>query len=352
MAKAKRKTLPKDFKEIVKCGNPDEIKAVFERCDINAYDNGTDRRTALMLPELQPEMIRWLVDQSADINWRDKYYKTPLHIHAYFKSENIPLLLELGAELDTFAGEFGETPLHYVVGGIRPEGVRVLLEYGADPEICCGWFHDNALMHLVRSCRGGGYIPPTVEIAEMLLARGMEITEKMRDEVTRIGTDFEFFRRDFNPDYLEETDAALQRLYQMFGAAPVPRRELHMGDTPLKVKGRTWQKQYQSLWDQLVPGIGHAETVQGEAVRLIGRLANEVLEQGGCNWDADFRKMVNAFAGYLGTGTPADADTITRAKKLSPDTDEDEFAYLTEQTVKWVANNPTPIPLEKTDYKR
>ena len=34
---AKRKTLPKDFEQLVEAGNEQEIKNVFERCDINVY---------------------------------------------------------------------------------------------------------------------------------------------------------------------------------------------------------------------------------------------------------------------------------------------------------------------------
>lgn len=34
---AKRKTLPKDFEQLVEAGNEQEIKSVFEKCDINAY---------------------------------------------------------------------------------------------------------------------------------------------------------------------------------------------------------------------------------------------------------------------------------------------------------------------------
>lgn len=41
MAK-KRKTLPKDFDEIIARGNLDEMKAVFEKCDINAYGSYND----------------------------------------------------------------------------------------------------------------------------------------------------------------------------------------------------------------------------------------------------------------------------------------------------------------------
>lgn len=42
----KRKTLPRDFDQLVKNGNEAEIKEVFEKCDINAY-GGYNRGNAL-----------------------------------------------------------------------------------------------------------------------------------------------------------------------------------------------------------------------------------------------------------------------------------------------------------------
>ena len=348
---AKRKTLPKDFSEILERGNADEIKAVFERCEINAYNNNSSRHTALMMPEMPPELIRWLVAQGAEINRPDSYGRTALHFHAFFAPEHIPLLISLGAEVDFREGQFGETPLHFCTGGARAEGTAALLKAGADPEICCGWSHDNALTNLLKHCRNID-IPSVVETAQLLLARGMQITEEMRKEVTRIGTEFEFHRQNFNPDYLEAYSAALQQLYRLFGTEPVPQRRMHDGKSQIRAEGETWQAQYQSLWDQLVPGQGAAETMQGEVIRVIGRLANEVLDNGAGNWDADFRKMVNAFAAYLAEGTPADTDTRKRAKGISPESDEQEFAFLTAAAVRWVTANPTPLPLPKPDYRR
>ncbi|MBQ6041417.1 MAG: ankyrin repeat domain-containing protein [Oscillospiraceae bacterium] len=348
---AKRKTLPKDFSEILERGDAEEIKAVFDRCDFNAYDSSSSRLTALMHPNMPPELIRWLTEQGADINRFDAYHRTALHYHAYFAPEHIPLLLELGANPDICEGEFGDTPLHYCAGSARAEGVAALLQAGADPEICCGWSHDNALMNLLKRCRNID-IPAVVGTAEILLEHGMQVTEAMQKEVTRIGTEFEFHRRNFNPEYLEEYDAALKALYRLFGTEPVPQRKMHDGKSPIRAEGETWQAQYQSLWEQLVPGQGAAETLQGEAIRVIGRLANEVLDNGACNWDADFRKMVNAFAAYLAEGTPADEETRKRARHISPETDEQEFAFLTAETVRWIAANPMPLPLPKPDYRR
>lgn len=53
----------------------------------------------------------------------------------------------------------------------------------------------------------------------------------------------------------------------------------------------SWQEQFDQLWDLLVPSCGAASTVQGEAVRVCGRLAHELLDNGGINWDDDFQTM-------------------------------------------------------------
>ena len=65
--KAKRKTLPDDFREIVSRGDPDEILSVFDACDINAYSRKEyGKPTALMFPEMPEAVIRKLVEMGAD----------------------------------------------------------------------------------------------------------------------------------------------------------------------------------------------------------------------------------------------------------------------------------------------
>lgn len=81
MAKAKKKTLPKDFEELLKLGNSDAIKAVFDTCDVNAR-GGTFKRAALAFNELPDDVARWLVDQGADTSATDSYGETPLHSRA------------------------------------------------------------------------------------------------------------------------------------------------------------------------------------------------------------------------------------------------------------------------------
>ena len=78
---AKRKTLTKDFEEIVKAGDMDAFKKFFDKCDINAY-GGYYKSNAFYFA-LSDEMIQWLLEQGADINYVDAYGYTPLFHHAW-----------------------------------------------------------------------------------------------------------------------------------------------------------------------------------------------------------------------------------------------------------------------------
>ncbi len=52
-----------------------------------------------------------------------------------------------------------------------------------------------------------------------------------------------------------------------------------------------YQNEYDTLWQSLVPKSGSADTLQGELIRLIGRLASEYYRNGNTNWNNDFRNM-------------------------------------------------------------
>jgi hypothetical protein len=43
------------------------------------------------------------------------------------------------------------------------------------------------------------------------------------------------------------------------------------------------QKEYDALWDKLVPAEGEADTIEGELIRCIGRLFYEYCNNGNCN---------------------------------------------------------------------
>mgnify|MGYP002606155169 CR=1 FL=1 len=98
MAK-KRKTLPADFEEIVANGNMDELKAVFDKCDINAY-GGYWKGNALTFEGISGEFISWLVGNGADVNARDTWGNTPVSYQAKGNTDNLKLLLKLGADIE------------------------------------------------------------------------------------------------------------------------------------------------------------------------------------------------------------------------------------------------------------
>ncbi|MDE6208987.1 MAG: hypothetical protein K2M73_04840 [Lachnospiraceae bacterium] len=346
----RKKTLPADFEEILKRGDIEEIRNVLEKCEVDAH-KPYEKKTVLFFTELPEEIIRYLVlERGTDINQLSQHNNTALAEHAFSHLEHIPLFIELGADVNYYEG-FGSTPIHQVAGFHRVEGVRELLKYGADPSIRCGWYKDNAMEHTLKTCRNID-ICNTAEIAEMLIEKGVTVTEEMKKEVVRIGTDFEFYRSEMAPECVEEIEPELQKLYDLFSVSPVPKKQVYDGKTPITVKSDTWQKQHEELWNMLVPGKGQANTVQGEVIRIIGKISCEILDNGAINWDKEYRKLTTALTGYLQMGKPVEKDVLLIAKGICADSDEDELYRLCEACVKWVLANPNPIGLDSVDYKR
>ena len=180
----------------------------------------------------------------------------------------------------------------------------------------------------------------------------------MRNKITLRGEDFEFHRENFNKDYLKETDNALNRLYEMYQVPPVKKRIMHDGVSPIIVSGTTWQKQFEELWELLIPSNGSAKTIQGEVVRIAGKVRDEIYRNGGGNWNIDFKKMLDAFLTHLATNNALSVAELEKSNSLvqdirkNGDAETDELNYLCELATKWVVLNPTPILLEKSNYKR
>lgn len=58
-------------------------------------------------------LVRWLVEQGADINRADAVYgRTPLHLHAMRRSGDVGIFLELGADVHR-SDKCGNTALHF-----------------------------------------------------------------------------------------------------------------------------------------------------------------------------------------------------------------------------------------------
>ncbi|WP_128100324.1 ankyrin repeat domain-containing protein [Paenibacillus sp. DCT19] len=352
MAKKKKTTLPAGIEQLIKDNDIAAVKEVFEQCEWDAR-GGYSKGTALSFRQISDELVRWLVEQGADINAQDKYQRTPLHAHASHWSGNVALLLELGAELDAVDYQ-NETPLHAAVNSFRTQAVQELVNHGADINVENKMGNTPLAKGLVN-CRNTNIVNVT-EISKVLLDAGASVTPAMKDSVKRIGKDFEFIREKYNKDRVDEVSDALLKLYQLFDVEPVAKRIMHDGTTPIQVTTSTWPKQHQELWEYLIPPKGHAQTVQGEIIRITGRVSHEVLDNGGGNWDAQYRKMLDALIRHLATGTPLApallqeaTDLVSRLRKGS---DYDAPARLCELAVQWVLANPQPVAMAQPEYSR
>jgi len=80
-------------------------------------------------------VVRLLLEHGADVNARDKVDQTPLHSAAGGGLiDVVSILLEHGADVNA-RNEFGETPLHSAAALGYADIARLLLERGADPDI-------------------------------------------------------------------------------------------------------------------------------------------------------------------------------------------------------------------------
>lgn len=348
----KRKTLPKNFDELIEAGDISVLKEVFMKCELDAH-GGYSKTTALSFFNIPNELVRWLVEQGADINARDSYGSSALHKQAISWSGNTELLLELGADIEAIDYQ-NETPLFAAAAFFKPNAVHTLVSKGANIS-AENKMKQTPLDKALAICRNIDIVD-MVEVADILLNAGITVTQEMKDSIKRIGKDFEFHREDFNKDYLNQTDEALFRLYELFDVPPVEKRKTHDGASSITVSTKGWQAQHNELWSLLIPSQGHAKTVQGEVIRITGKVSYEILDNGGINWDNQYRKMLKSLNHYFNLGTslhPAalqEAETLV--KELHNGHGSDEPARLCELAVHWVLSNLNPIALEQPDYKR
>lgn len=370
MAKAKKKLLPKDFDALLREGDLDPLKAVFDTCEIDAR-GGYTKQTALASNDCPDALTRWLVEQGADIEATDSYGETPLHSRAGHWQKRPDVLLELGANVSAKDSR-GNTPLHYAARVGNLETMDLLLDRGAEPGALNG-SGQTPLGLALADCSNAviARIPPVAERLLPLMTpaasglRGLAgrlfggrpatpVTPEMKAAITRIGMNFEFHRAGYNPESVDQASAALDRLYGLFEVPPVPRRMTHAGDTPIVAKAADWQDRHQELWQLLVPSSGAAATVQGEVIRITGRMHIEIVENGAVNWDPDFRKMGRAFLTHIVSGRPLSEADLAMAAKLVDHvrTQDGAPAELCRLAVEWVALNPSPMALARPDYAR
>ena len=356
MAKKKRVTLPKDFKELVETGDIEKLKAIYNLCELSAtYDGRYGMNTALHYYGVPNELVCWLVEQGLDVNIENYYGRSPLYVQSTGGRDTVKLLFELGADIEK-PDRYGNRPLHTAASFFRVDTVRFLVEKGANIHVENDR-KQTPLESALAVCRNAD-IPKMAEISTILLDAGAKITSNMKESVKRIGEEFEFHRDNFSKDYLSKADAGLKKLYTLFHVAPIAKRQMHDGVSPIIVADEPWEKQYEALWQLLVPSSGAAQTVQGEVIRITGRIRAELYRNGGANWDRNYRKMLDALFVYFASGIPLSEYELSETKKLTSsihakgDDDEQITDRLCELAVLWVSKNPDPVLLNKLNYDR
>ena len=354
MAK-KRVTLPKEFKDLMDEGNIEALKAVYDRCELTAHDGRFSLCTPLHMGGVPDELVIWLVEKGLDINIPDYYGATPLYRQAILGRDTVKLLLELGADIGK-PNTYGETPLHVAAEFFHPKTVKLLIDKGADVN-AKNDMGRTPLASVLMVC-GGIYIAQTAEIVSMLLDAGAKKTPTMKEKVENIGKDFEFHRESIHPDYIEGADKGLAKLYELFDVKPVEKRLTHDGVSPIKLVEGSWEEQYEELWSFLIPSSGPAKTVQGEVIRIPGRVRDELDRNGGANWDRDYRKMLQALPQYLSLGSSLSDQELEEIKQViaqihsKENDDEASLDRLCQLALAWIKQNPKPIDLKEPSYNR
>ncbi|MFP7365205.1 ankyrin repeat domain-containing protein [Corynebacterium callunae] len=347
--------LPRNFDRIVESGDFDAFKEVFAERALDAKNRHGD--TALHMPEVPEEYKIWLLKQGLDVDVRNEAGDTPLHIHAQEKNLNTDFLIDYGADVCAVNNE-GESVAYGAV--LFPKKLKKLIDAGADPSSRTNDGH-SPLMEVIRHAE----VSRISEVSRTVkMLKGSDFTEdeirEAQERIIRLGEQFEDIREDYDQESVDKAAEDMVWLYDHFDIpeqlrANTPVR--HDGVSKIKLPGKTWQERFIAGYDFLVPAVGKAKSLQGEAIRIAGRVSNEFHDNGGQNWDKDFKKMAKALLSITSQGTPlksSQAEELSVAVKAvrKGDPTPEEIDVLPRLATAWVVLNPDPMPLGETDYQR
>jgi hypothetical protein len=344
----KRKTLPDEFEALLVTGDFERITEALTACVPDAVTR-SGARTAMMLKDCSDAVTRWLLEHGSSIEAKDKFDNTVLQSRIT-SGGNYELLIELGADVNAVGGA-GGTALHTAASMNKVAVVKRLLVAGATVDAPNRYKKTPLEWAMERA--HNAMLPQLVEIVRALLDGGAEKKPSMKEFVTRIGERFEFTRSGFNKELLPASDAALKSLYELFEVEPIAQRVMHDSTSRITMSAEGWEKQFEELWELLVPSSGAAKTVQGEVIRIAGRIASEIRRNGGGNWDDGFRAMSKAYVAHLETGSALHPDDVASAKRILRGQPElEEVEELPRLAVAWVRANREPVVLPPPKYKR
>ncbi len=354
-----KKTLPDNIEELL--SDDEALKAALSECEPDAY--GGYERGNIFHYVISEDMIKWCLERGSDINFVSRFDSTPLMHHASSYQEGSTemafLLMENGADILFKNGNlYRKTAVYYAAEHGKVELVEALIDKGAVLDDMDAYGHNP--LEATFAHTHAGEISKIMPVARLLLDRGVPITDELKKRFIDMAKEVEFRRTDwanggYSAESMAEMDDAYDELYELFDVERVPRRVMHDGKSRITVTTTTWQKQHEELWDLLVPASNQASTVQGEVIRISGKLGYEILDNGACNWDSNFEDIVNALREYLKMGVPLSEEETAEVAEITYNIQnkwEEELYRLEELSVKWVLKNPMPIEVSGITYIR
>ena len=360
-----RKTLPADIEQIIASGDVEAVARAVERCEVGAYLRGDAYESRLMHFPASEEITDFLLARGEDINSRDRYERTPIHARVRSRClDQIPLLIARGGDINA-RDTSDQTALFDVVERFSVSDVEQMIAWGADPLVTADSrvYGKATLVENVVSWHNFLDAPRALAVIRLLLSVGAPVGERVSTALRSMDRTRCTFITHGLPDHLsqsrvDEASAALSELCALFGVeqreaqrAPVVGERLELDPSVPALR------QHGQLWDLLVPDSGQCQTLQGEVIRIAGRVGHEVYDNGGINWDRSFGKLLDQYLRVVASGVSLSPDSLSRAeaavaslKARSMNTgDVDEITKL---AVEWVRLNPVLVEMDLPDVGR
>ena len=360
-----RKTLPADIEQIIASGDVEAVAHAVERCEVGAYLRGFAYESRLMHFPASEEITDFLLARGEDINSRDRYQRTPIHARVRSRCfDQIPMLIARGGDINA-RDTSDQTALFGVVERFPVADVSRMIAWGADPMVVADSrvYGKATLVESVVAWHNFLDTPRALAVIRLLLSVGAPVGERVPIALRAMDRMRCTFITHGLPDHLsqsrvDEASAALSELCALFGVeqreaqrAPVVGERLELDPSVPALR------QYGELWDLLVPDSGQCRTLQGEVIRIAGRVGHEVYDNGGINWDRSFGKLLDQYLSVVRSGLPMPPSSVARAeaavaslKGRSMNTgDVDEITKL---AVEWVRLNPVLVELNLPDVGR
>ena len=360
-----RKTLPADIEQIIASGDVEAVARAVERCEVGAYLRGSAYESRLMHFPASEEITDFLLARGEDINSRDRYERTPIHARVWARClDQIPLLIARGGDINA-CDTSDQTALFGVVERFPVADVSLMMSWGADPLVVADSrvYGKATLVENVVSWHNFLDAPRALAVIRLLLSVGAPVGERVPIALRTMDRTRCTFITHGLPDHLsqsrvDEASAALSELCALFGveqreAKPAP----VVGERLVFDAGATPKQVFSRLWDQLVPDSGQCQTLQGEVIRIAGRVGYEVYDNGGINWDRSFGALLDQYLGVVRSGLPMAPASVARAEAAVASLKGRSMSHqavddITELAVAWVRLNPVLVEMDLPDVGR